>query len=273
MRWGYNTNGFANHTLNAALDIIADLGYAGVALTLDNYHCNPYAPDAATQIQQTKAQLQRRQLACVIETGARFLLNPKQKHEPTLISLVGREQRIDFLKAAIDLAVTLNAEAVSFWSGANHAQLPEDQAWDLLVEGCRRVAQYALARDVTLGFEPEPGMFIETLEQYSRLAAEVNTPNFRLTLDIGHIFCTETDAAPNLIRQYAGHIVNIHIEDIKDRVHQHLMFGEGTIPFEPVLQTLNEIGYAGLVNVELSRHSHMAPVAAERAIHFLNQFI
>ena len=41
LSFGYNTNGFAHHKLEDALEIIADCGYRGVALTLDNYHCNP----------------------------------------------------------------------------------------------------------------------------------------------------------------------------------------------------------------------------------------
>ena len=47
MRFGYGTNGFANHRLTDALDVIADLGYQGVALTLDHDHLDPYAPDLA----------------------------------------------------------------------------------------------------------------------------------------------------------------------------------------------------------------------------------
>ena len=34
---GYNTNGFAHHRLEDAINILADLGYRSIALTLD-YH-------------------------------------------------------------------------------------------------------------------------------------------------------------------------------------------------------------------------------------------
>ena len=36
LRFGYGTNGFANHRLGDALAVLADLGYQGVALTLDH---------------------------------------------------------------------------------------------------------------------------------------------------------------------------------------------------------------------------------------------
>src|SRR5260370_40336947 len=48
--FGYGTNGFANHRLGDALAIIADLGYTGVALTLDQDHLDPYAPDLTRQV-------------------------------------------------------------------------------------------------------------------------------------------------------------------------------------------------------------------------------
>ena len=44
LRFGYGTNGFSNHRLDDALAVIAELGYDGVALTLDHHHLDPFAP-------------------------------------------------------------------------------------------------------------------------------------------------------------------------------------------------------------------------------------
>ena len=52
-------------------------------------------------------------------------------------------------------------------------------------------------------------------------------------------------------------------------VHDHLMFDEGEIDFAEVMGALNDIGYAGGVHVELSRHSHDAVETARRALDFL----
>ena len=40
LRFAYNTNGTANHRLDDAIDLIAEAGYQGVALTLD-IHVDP----------------------------------------------------------------------------------------------------------------------------------------------------------------------------------------------------------------------------------------
>ena len=274
-RLGYNTNGFNCHSIEAALEIISGLGYGGVAITLDNYILNPWGPDLDRQLGLTKAILNKHSLACTIETGARFLLDPRRKHEPTLISAdaAGREIRLNFLKRALDIAARLDAEALSFWSGIRHDDLKAADAWDWLVAGCRELSEYAGQHGIPLAFEPEPGMFIENLTQYKKLEKLVADPLFGLTLDVGHAFLTEDNCLAQCIRDYSHSLKNIHLEDMKKGDHKHLQFGEGEIDFSAVFDALKEIKYAGLINVELSRHSSNAVKAAEQAFDYLASFI
>jgi L-ribulose-5-phosphate 3-epimerase len=72
-----------------------------------------------------------------------------------------------------------------------------------------------------------------------------------------------------VIRRWAPRLANVHIDDMRRGVHEHLMFGDGGIEFPPVLQALTDIGYAGGVYVELSRHSHVGPQTAKEAFQFL----
>ena len=89
---GYNTSGFAHHRLEDALAILADLGYGGVALTLDYHVLDPYEPDLPRRVASVRDLLERLGLRSVVETGARFLLDPRRKHQPTLISPEGEER-------------------------------------------------------------------------------------------------------------------------------------------------------------------------------------
>jgi sugar phosphate isomerase/epimerase len=41
LRLAFNTNGLAHHRLDDAIDLLADLGYDGVALTPDVQHLDP----------------------------------------------------------------------------------------------------------------------------------------------------------------------------------------------------------------------------------------
>src|SRR6266851_9496113 len=119
MLLGYNTNGFAHHRLKDAITILGKLGYGSVAITLDQDAMNPYAGKWKIETAKTRSLLKKLGLRCVIETGARFLLDPWKKHQPTLISPKerDRETRFHFLCKAIYIAKVLGADAASFWSG------------------------------------------------------------------------------------------------------------------------------------------------------------
>ena len=111
MLLAYNTNGLAHHDLFDAIELLANIGYQGIAITLDHGVLNPYDRRLDEQLSNVSDEMLRRRLSCVIETGARYLLNPRIKHEPTLVSPdpAGRAQRVDFLRRAIDIADRLNA--------------------------------------------------------------------------------------------------------------------------------------------------------------------
>jgi sugar phosphate isomerase/epimerase len=263
LAFGYNTNGFAHHALLDAIDVIAGLGYAGLGLTLDVHHLNPLTA-APAEVARVEARLRARGLRVVVETGARYVLDPWRKHEPTLLG-EGCARRAEFLEAAIRVARDLGAEAVALFSGRRPEGVAAEDALERLLAGLEPL----LARGVPLAFEPEPGMLVDDLAGYDRLAARL--PGLLLTLDIGHVRCTERCSIEDAIARYAPRIANVHVEDIRGRTHEHLDFGEGEIDFPPVLAALERAGYRGLVQVELSRHSHDAPAAARRAIAFLGE--
>jgi L-ribulose-5-phosphate 3-epimerase len=273
MLLGYNTNGFAHHRLEDALELLAELGYQSVALTLDVHHLDPLAAGLPARAAALRQLLDRLGLRCVVETGARFLLDPRRKHQPTLLSPTPaeRQQRLDFLCRAVDVAVWLGSDVVSLWSGSALDRPGEETLWVRLTEGCQRLADYAAPRRVRLGFEPEPGMFIDTTARYAELRRRVGRANLDLTLDVGHLHCQAERPIADVIGTWREALCNVHIEDMRRGVHDHLMFGEGEIDFAPVLRALDEIGYAGGVHVELSRHSHDAVNAARQALAFLRR--
>ena len=273
---GYNTNGFAHHRLEDAIEILAELGYGGVALTLDVHHLNPFEPDLLGRVLAVRNQLRRHKMRCVVETGARFLLNPRRKHQPTLISRAAEDRavRVDFLAKCVDIARELEADAVSFWSGTADDQAPHEELMERLVVGCQELAEHARDRRILLAFEPEPGMFVDTMQRFEELAYSVKREDvFRLTIDIGHLVCNGEVPASAFLREYGPESKNIHIEDMRAGVHDHIMFGEGEVDFADVFSGLQAAKYTGGVFVELSRHSHDAVNTARKAKAFLDRFL
>ncbi len=275
MLLGYNTNGMAHHALEDAIRLLAEIGYRSVAITIDHGALAPGRPLAA-QLRRVRHLLEQTGLRSVIETGARYLLDPRRKHQPTLVSAdpAERRRRITFYRHAIRCAAELRSDCVSLWSGAVcNAAVDRQTAMDRLVDELGPVLDAAAAAGVALGFEPEPGMLIDTLAGFEELRSCLAHPALRLTLDIGHLHCQGEGPLPEQIRRCSPHLVNVHLEDMCRAVHEHRMFGEGEIDFPPVLQALADSGYHGGVHVELSRHSHQAPAAARQAFEFLRPLL
>ncbi len=270
LRYAYNTNGAANHRLSDALDLIADNGYNGVALTLDHHHFDPFEANFKRRAENLKTQLEKLNLGLVIETGARFLLNPRKKHSPTLLSPFAedRKKRVEFLKLAIDLAAVTRAEAVSFWAGVPE-EVSREQAHDFLREGLRETCDYAESENVCLAFEPEPGMLIETVADYKKLKKDF--PQLKLALDTGHCLASDECEPDAAVREMREDIGTVAVEDMRRGVHEHLFFGEGEMNMPAILSALHEIKYEKLVCVELSRHSHCADKIVSAAIEFLRK--
>ncbi|MCG8436146.1 MAG: sugar phosphate isomerase/epimerase, partial [Gammaproteobacteria bacterium] len=116
-----------------------------------------------------------------------------------------------------------------------------------------------------------PDMFVDTMERFDELLDQVD--DLFLTLDIGHLHCQGEIPITAQIERWASRIINVHIEDMKRGVHEHLMFGKGEISFPPILQALVDVAYQGPVHVELSRHSHDGPDAAGSAYEFMQPLI
>lgn len=267
LRFGYGTNGLADLRLDDALGLLADLGYDGVALTLDHMHLDPLAPDLATRTAAVGRRLSALGLAVVIETGARYVLDPRRKHRPTLLD-DEPAARLHLLEQAVRIGADLGAEAVSFWAGVRPPELDPAVAWSRLVAGCVTTAGFAAGRGVRLAFEPEPGMLVESVADWERLAAEVG-PGLGLTLDIGHCRCLEPVPEADCVHRAGSRLANVQLDDMRRGVHEHLPFGEGEIDLPAVLGALRTTGYSGLSSVELPRHSHAGPDLAARSIEAL----
>src|SRR5262249_40031771 len=148
-----------------------------------------------------------------------------------------RTLRFNLLVFAVRLARLLGSDAVSFWSGTAADDSPSAVLMDRLVEGCSRLCDIAAGEHVRLAFEPEPGMLVDTMAKFQELSERIDRPNFGLTLDIGHLHCQGEPIAES-IRRCKDRLWNVHIEDMKRGVHEHLMFGTGEIDFNEVFGAL-----------------------------------
>jgi len=265
MYLAYNTNGLAHHRLDDALRLLADLGYRGVALTPDVSHLDVYTT-GERDWEKARSLLDRLGLRCVIETGARYVLDPVRKHWPNLLTpdTASAERRMDFYGRTFRLARALGAPLVSLWSGAQQPGDDPEIAFRRLLERLPRLLDQAAAAGLALCFEPEPGMLIDGSARYRELRARLGRKDLMTTLDVGHLLVTEPGEPHVHLEEFAGTLRNVQLDDARRGIHEHLPPGAGEIDFGRVFRELHRLKYDGPVALELSRDSHRAAqVAAE----------
>ncbi|MFD8809587.1 sugar phosphate isomerase/epimerase family protein [Streptomyces sp. NPDC059597] len=272
LHFGYGTNGLADLRLDDALALLADLGYDGVGLTLDHMHLDPLAPDLTARTRRVAHRLAALGLQVTVETGARYVLDPRRKHGPSLLDPdpADRARRADLLIRAVQVAADLGAHAVHCFSGTLPPGTDEDTAWDRLAGALTPVLEAATAAGIPLAVEPEPGHLLAGLADFHRLRHALGDPaHLGLTLDIGHCQCLEPLSPADCVRAAAPWLRHVQIEDMRRGRHEHLPFGEGDVDFPAVLAALAATPYQGLTVVELPRHSHAGPHYAEISLPFL----
>ncbi len=275
LRLGYNTNGLPFHRLTDALELLADLDYEAVAITPDVGCLDPLRR-SSKEIREVRARLDDLGLACAIETGARFVLDPRRKHRPTLLESAAsdRERRVDFYKRSVDLAVDLGAPVMSLWAGAApegvSGTLDEDPAHSLgdrLADGLGRVLEHARGAGVMIAFEPEPGMFVERPCGFDALLERLGEgTELGLTLDVGHCVVTGDLPVSGVVARYAERLAHVHLDDCPAGQHEHRPFGEGDLDLVDALDGLLVAGFRGIAAVELSRDGHRGVDAATEAM-------
>jgi L-ribulose-5-phosphate 3-epimerase len=252
--------------------VLRDLGYRSLAITLDHHTIDPFAADLAGSVDRWRAALDAAGLARVIETGGRHLLDPLVKHEPTLVTAdrAGRVRRTEFLRRAVDVAAEVGAGCVSLWTGVVRDAADEESIWNRLVDGLGPVLDHAADRHVAVGFEPEPGMFVDTLAGYGRLFDRLGRPgHLRLTVDVGHLECMGERPPDAVLRPWLDRLVNVHVDDMLACRHEHLPLGTGDVDFSAVVDVLEAGCYRGGLHVELPRQSHRWLDTARESAAFL----
>jgi sugar phosphate isomerase/epimerase len=260
MLLGYHTNSLQNHRLDEAMDLLAEHDYRAVAITPDTCHLDPATTSDAV-LGEFAVRLRDLGLQPVMETGARYLLDPRDKHAPTLMTVerAARQRRLDFYGRVAAMGARLGAQVVSFWAGIDRA--PGEDSWQRLLDGVAAACERIRREGLVPALEPEPGMAVETVADWHRVRAALGGAAPALTLDIGHLYVVWEGDPVEVIAANAAHLAQVHLEDMRRGVHEHLVPGAGEVPFGQVLDGLAAAGYQGPVCFELSRASHMAPTA------------
>jgi len=216
----YSTFGLTNLDFLDAIDVVDQAGYPGIELSFHRDQFNPFnITDEYLEVIKKKFEKTRVRPACVA-TASHFF-TPSRPHEPSVLCIdtAGRKRRIDLVKRGIEVARKLGVDLVTFGSGFirdEHVSNPSINPNELLVDSIHQCLKAVRDdEDITLLIEPEPGMFIETLEQGMNLVNEINSSKFKLHLDLCHNYCAEKDYIDALALA-APHARYLHVSDARE---------------------------------------------------------
>src|SRR4051812_24977240 len=274
MRLAFSTNAYLRHPFDEAADRIASLGYEGLELLADVPHAWP-----AGLLEGPKRVI----LDAMARNGLAFsnvnafmmnaINDARQPYwYPSFIEPDPhyRSVRIDHTRRALSLCAELGAPHITTEPGGPLAPgQSRSEAIDLFVEVLKPLAEHAHNLGILLLIEPEPGLLLETSDQYLEVADRVNAPSIGLNFDVGPAFCV-SEATPRAIAKLAPQIRHYHLEDIAaTRVHHHLVPGTGAIDFEEVFAAIRATGYDGWLTVELYPFVDDPDAAARGALAYL----
>src|SRR5438874_5080438 len=255
MKLAFSTNAYLKFSFAEAVKRLAKIGYRGVEIMADVPHAWP-ACLLDEQKQAIRQALADNKLE--ISNINAFMMNAisdaRQKYwHPSWIEPDRhyRQIRIDHTKRALTLARELGAKCITTEPGG---PVEPGDSWsaalELFVEMLKPVAEHAEKGGVLLLIEPEPGLLIETADQFLELTQHIDSPALGLNFDIGHFFCVGDEPAPT-VHRLAPYTRHFHLEDIAaTRVHHHLVPGDGAIDFRPTFQAVRHIGYDRCVTSE-----------------------
>jgi sugar phosphate isomerase/epimerase len=272
IQYSFSSNAFRNYSLEETAEHIRAAGYAGMEIMCDRPHAWPYdlSMDDVGQIKRFTAQ----KGLTIANLNAFMMCAIQDFHHPSWIEADRdfRRRRIDYTIRCIRLAEKLGVPTISTEPGGPVNGMSRELAMEIFMDGLNQVVPHARDCGVSLLIEPEPGLLIQTSDEFMELVRAFGTDGIGLNFDVGHFYCVNEDPCLK-IAELQGYIHHFHLEDIpRTREHRHIMLGEGGIDISKVLDQINTIGYNGYVTVELYPYQETAPEIAKQSRRFLRRW-
>jgi len=202
----------------------------------------------------------RRALADAPARIGTMCLSAHRKYALGSASPVLRQQALDMMRKAIDLAAELGIRIVQVAGYDVHYERSTDRTQELYRLAILQACEWARQSCVMLAVENVESPMVDSVEKGMKLIRAADTPWFQMYADIGNLTAMEKDVSREL-RAGAGHLVALHLKDTRIREFRRVPFGEGRVDFVSAFRVLAEIGYQGPFVVEMWNEAAADPLA------------
>ena len=183
---------------------------------------------------------------------------PLGSHDPAV-----RQRGLEILYKAIEFAGDIGLRVVQVMGYDVFYEESDLETHENFLEGLYRGTQFAGQAGVMLGLENLDTPYVENLSKGLAIIQAINSPWLKLYPDMGNLSAAGYHP-PDELRLAQNQILGLHVKDAMPKVIRGIPFETGIVPFQETFQTLAEIGFWGLLGVEIwgDRHADDNPVAA-----------
>jgi sugar phosphate isomerase/epimerase len=197
------------------------------------------------------------------------------------------QARVRHTRRIIDIAQVIRVGFVHTVSGPLPEGMTEDDAFALLAEVYGNLTPYAESKGIKLGIEPVFAYVVGTAQTTERLLTKLRDDTLYINFDPSH-FPFHHESPEAFIRTFADRIAHCHAKDAKvgpvneadlDTFRAWDMGdgnqfafappGEGILDWPAILAALDNIGYDGVLSLELGYGTEDEDAVTRRSFRFL----
>lgn len=182
-----------------------------------------------------------------------------------------RRRTSDYLCALVDFCSDLGSASIVVGSPKQRSLEPgvtHQQAWDWATSVFQAPVALAESREVTLCLEPlapSETNFINAAAEAIAFTSRWNSRHFKIILDV-KAMSSEPKPIPDIIRDSFPHFAHFHANDANLKGP-----GFGETDFRPIAAALKEVGYDGVVSVEVFRFEEGPEAIATGSLEYLQR--
>ncbi|MGL4290336.1 MAG: sugar phosphate isomerase/epimerase family protein [Phreatobacter sp.] len=258
-RLGAHTFGFAwDRDAEAAFEALAAAGFTTLQLMAAPPHFDPWVNEPA---------LQRRLRALIDRAGIELLALDLASSDVNLASPSRAvvEFAVDAYGRAIDLGAELGAQGICIASGRRHALAPQasDQLLDIYRGAFERILLRAQDAGMGVVLENHPNGLLAEAATIESFLAEGGYDGVSVAYDVANAAAVGEDPSGGL-KRLLPRLGIVHLSDAPRGQWRHDPIGSGDIDFAAIGETLEELGFAGPVVLEIISGQPLEDVVAGR---------
>lgn len=267
MQFGICNEIFKDWKIEEVFNYCAKLGYDAVEVapfTLAKY-VTEISPARRAEIRAAAAK------AGVAISGIHWVLVQADGMYLTSPDAATRERTAQYFCDLVDFCADIGGKVIVVGSpkqrNLQDGVTPE-QGWRWAQEVFRPAVRVGEQRGVTICFEPLPAEdtnFVNTAEEAVRFTRELGSANFKVILDV-RAMSHEAKPVPQILRESWGAFAYVHANDKNLKGP-----GFGAVDFGPIAAALREVGYDGVVSVEVFNFDEGPEVIATKSLAYLKR--